>query len=109
MDFDNNKTVEGADFQHIANNWQTTVGVSQPGDASGDGAVDFDDVQLYEDFWIDFGHARPDPLLQITGDADDNGGVDDDDLVLVASAMGTSVPIFRAVMSMVMDRLPQPT
>jgi hypothetical protein len=84
VDFDLNQLVDVDDFAAIAQNWDTPLGDAfRPGDATGDGLVNSDDVLKFDA--IRGSIFMGPPAVQITGDANNDGAVTTADFSLWAA------------------------
>jgi hypothetical protein len=92
VDFDLNQIVDIDDFGAIAQNWDTPVGAAfRPGDGTGDGLVNFDDVLKFDAIrtFVFMGT----PPVQIAGDADNDGAVTTLDFELWAENKDSPDPV----------------
>jgi len=85
-DFDKNNVIDGLDFAYIANHWLQAGGPTQIGDASGDGMVDRDDILVFESNRIS--PLSGVPLVQMDGDANSDGIVNNADMELWTANKG---------------------
>lgn len=94
-DFNKDGAMNMDDFAVIANNWQASGAPGISGDANGDGLVGVLDFELYDQA-VDYNEITyPVPLIQIPGDANNNGGVNLVDILWVTDGgnYGTGIPV----------------
>jgi hypothetical protein len=92
-DSDRDGDVDGTDLATIGSNWHKSVQTPfSMGDATGDGFVDFSDLEVFDrnQFRAFFG-PLPAPLSPINGDLTGNGMVDGSDLKEVNTYLGNVV------------------